>query len=141
MSRLKTNGIFNENRCNIFNFIVQNPGKHFGEIKRKLNLTKRGLGYHLEKMLDEGLISIKPHGIFKFYYPSGMELPSKVLTPMQQKIFELIKEESCTTRKIAEIMKKSERSIDYHVNNMNKLGFIIKKKRKGKGVYWHVITN
>ena len=87
----------NENRCNIFNFILENPGKHFSEIMRALYMTKRGLGYHLERLVEEGLIDAKPHGIFKFYYPPGYEETTKKLTPMQQEIVDIIKEQPVRT--------------------------------------------
>ncbi len=47
---------YNENRCAIFNYIMENPGVHFSGIMRALNLTKRGLGYHLEKLVEEGIV-------------------------------------------------------------------------------------
>lgn len=134
---MENKGIYNKNRCNIFNFIIENPGKHFSDIKRKLNLTKRGLGYHLEKMVKEGLITEKPQGIFKFYYPANMEQPASKLTPMQQRIFDIINEEPCTTDEIADVMDKSKRSVEYHLGNLSRQGYIVKKKTKKKGFYWH----
>ena len=123
---------YNKNRCAIFNYIMENPGEHFSGIMRALGLTKRGLGYHLEKLVEEGIIVTNSRGIFTFYYPYGAEI-QKPLRPTQRKIADLIKEEPCTTEEIAEILEHSESSINYHLYNLVKLGII-----QRNGDYWNL---
>ena len=121
--------LLNKNRCNIFNYIIENPGKHFSEIMRALKMTKRGLGYHLEKLVEEGLIIAKPHGIFKFYYPAGADIP-RHLTPMQQEIVDLIKGDTCTAEEIADVLEKTKKAIEYHVGKLIRME-VIGKNDKG----------
>ncbi len=123
----------NENRCNIFNYIVEHPGKHFSDIMRQLNLTKRGLGYHLERLVGEGLIVSKSRGIFKFYYLPGAEEIRQPLTPMQQEIMEIIKTEPATTEEVAEVLDKSNKAVEYHIRNLFKMDAIVLKDNG----YWH----
>ena len=123
---------YNKNRCAIFNYIMENPGEHFSGIMRALGLTKRGLGYHLEKLVEEGIVVTEPRGIFKYYYPYGAEI-QKPLSPTQRKIADLIKEEPCTAGEIGEILERSESSTHYHLTNLVKLGIIEKN-----GDYWYL---
>ena len=53
---LNTKQMSNPTRRRIFNYIKENPGRYFSAIMRAMGLSKRGLGYHLEKMLEEGII-------------------------------------------------------------------------------------
>ena len=115
--------LLNKNRCNIFNYIIENPGKHFSDIMRALGMTKRGLGYHMERLVEEGLIMVVPHGIFKFYYPPGADIPQH-LTPMQQEILDLIQRDPCTVGEIADVLEKTKKAIDYHVGNLAGMGLI-----------------
>ena len=120
---LKKKTLFNENRNRIFNFVIEHPGTHFSAIMRSLKMTKRGLGYHLEKMVEEGIIVSVPHGIFKYYYPTGADIP-RHLTPMQQEILDMIREEPCTVVEIADVLEKTKKAIEYHVGNLLRIGVI-----------------
>ncbi len=130
--------LFNKNRCDIFNFIIQNPGKHFSDIMRGLGLTKRALGYHLERLVEEGIVDVKPHGIFKFYYPAGFEDDSRKLTPMQEQIFNIIRETPCSTDELADVLGKSKRAVQYHLKNLSTIGFIDRKKADENTFHWYV---
>lgn len=130
-------GIFNENRCRIFNYIMENPGRHFSEIMRELGLTKRGLGYHLEKMTKEGIIISQSTGFFKYYYPLGSRVESKNITPAQEKVIDILREKPASTKELADTMKKSPRSVDYHLKNLREKGFVAVRKVGNKSV-WYV---
>ena len=126
---LKKKTLFNENRNRIFNFVIEHPGTHFSAIMRSLKMTKRGLGYHLEKMVEEGIIVSVPHGIFKYYYPTGADIP-RHLTPMQQEIVDLIKGDTCTAEEIADVLEKTKKAIEYHVGKLIRME-VIGKNDKG----------
>ena len=120
---LKKKTLFNENRNKIFNFVIEHPGTHFSSIMRSLKMTKRGLGYHLERMVEEGIIMSVPHGIFKYYYPTGADIPQH-LTPMQQEIVDLIKGDTCSAEEIADVLEKTKKAIEYHVGKLIRMEVI-----------------
>ena len=130
-------GIYNENRCRIFNFIMQNPGHHFSDIMRELGLTKRGLGYHLEKMTDEGIVITQSKGIFKFYYPMGSKVEPKKLTPIQQKLVDTLRIKPATKEILGNIIGKSPRAVHYHLKNLKEKGFV-DQRMVGKKCEWYV---
>ena len=134
---LDTKELFNEKRCRIFNYIMENPGRHFSEIKRKLGIPKRTLGYHLDKMINEGIVVSRPKGIFKFYYPIGYNVEPENITPTQRKVVDVLREKPMTTREIAKIMNKSLPSIKYHLDKLREMGFV-DRRSVGTGYEWYV---
>lgn len=86
-------------------------------------MTKRGLGYHLERMVEEEIIVAVPHGIYKYYYLPGADIPQH-LTPMQQEIVDLIRKDPCTVKEIADVLEKTKKAIEYHVGNLAVMGII-----------------
>ena len=133
----RNTGIYNKNRCAIFNYIMQNPGHHFSEIMRELGLTKRGLGYHLEKMTDEGIVITQSKGIFKYYYPMGSDIEPKNLTPSQQDVFDTFQETPMTLEKLTAITGRSTSSVKHHLYNLQKNGFVGWRKVGGE-TEWYV---
>tara|TARA_Y100000034_G_scaffold135816_1_gene209283 strand:- start:527 stop:844 length:318 start_codon:yes stop_codon:yes gene_type:complete len=92
---------------------------------RKLRLTKRGLGYHIENLIAEGMIISKNNGIFKHYFIAGTKDFPVLLTPMQQQIVNLLETEPLTLEDISETLGKSKRGIMYHVENLVKMNVIL----------------
>ena len=115
----------NRNRRAIIKFIMNNPGTHFTGIMKRLKMTKRGLGYHLEMLVKEKLIVSVPHGIFRFYYPPDAEIP-RHFTPKQQAILDIIKERPCSQAELAGTLRKNINAVGYHIGNLKKMGAITK---------------
>ena len=134
---LDTKEMFNEKRCRIFNYVMENPGRHFSEIKRELGFPKRTLGYHLDKMMNEGILISQSKGIFKFYYPVGYDVKPERLTPTQQKVVDALREKSMTTREMATIMDKSMPTTKYHLDKLREMGFV-DRRIVGTGYEWYV---
>ena len=130
--------LFNETRCRIFNYIVENPGKHFAAIMRGLGLSLQGLGYHLVILVKEGLIDTTSLGKSKFYYPGGYKIEARVMTPKQQEMFEILQKDPRTIGELAEVLGKSRNTISEHLNNLSRMGVIVRKCSKNV-YYWHVV--
>jgi len=64
-----------------------------------------------------------PHGIFRFYYPAGADIPQH-LTPNQQEILDLIQRDPCTVGEIADVLEKTKKAIEYHVGKLLELEVI-----------------
>ena len=131
--------LYNANRCRIINYVMENPGRHFSSIMRELDFTKRGLGYHLENLVREGLIDARSLGIFKFYYPAGYEGTEKNLTPKQQEIVDIVRKGSSTKEEIANIMGQTPPSVYYHLKNLLKMGLVERKEMGYHKYQWHAV--
>ena len=136
MSR-ETKAMYNEKRCQIFNYVIENPGRHLRGIMKELDVPNRTLRYHLEKMIEEGILVSRSRGIFKFYYPVGSEIDTKQLTPTQQKVIELLRDNPMMTMDLAVEMGRARTSVIYHLDKLRKMGFV-DRRRLGKGYEWYV---
>lgn len=117
----------NKNRRAIIKFINKNPGTHFSGIMKRLKMTKRGLGYHLERLVKEKIVVSVPHGIYRFYYPPGTEIP-RHFTPKQQVILDIIGKQPCSQAEIAGTLRNNLYAVGYHIGNLVKMGAITKDK-------------
>ena len=134
---LDTKEMFNEKRCRIFNYVIENPGRHFSRIKRELGLPKRTLGYHLDKMMNEDILISQSKGRFKFYYPVGYDVEPERLTPTQKELMDALRERTMPTREIATTMGMSMPAVSYHLVKLREMGFV-ERRRAGKGYEWYV---
>jgi predicted transcriptional regulator len=60
-----------ENRKRIFECVRVNPGLHFREIQRRTNLPIGVLDYHLNYLVQRGIVSVVRQEGFSRYYPAG----------------------------------------------------------------------
>lgn len=81
-----------ENRREIYSFIEKNPGLHFREIFRKINISASVLRYHLDYLKKHNYITIETNQRFTRYYISNK------ICKKDKEILNLLREE--TPRKI-----------------------------------------
>jgi DNA-binding transcriptional ArsR family regulator len=66
---METEGIIKlKTRKLIYNYILQNPGLHFRELSRELNIPKSTLEYHLSYLKKLEFIKAKSNGRYNRYY-------------------------------------------------------------------------
>ena len=106
-------------RKTILDFIKRNPGTHYSEIMRRLNLSSGRLAYHLAKLEEAGKIFAEYDGYWKRFYQKSMkgEKIPRSLTPMEEKIFKIVKRHPGLT--YVDLVKrcgKTRQLIYYHFN-------------------------
>ena len=132
MNRLE---IAKQVRKKILNFIKKNPGTHFSDILRRLNLSSGRLTYHIMKLEEAGKIFAQYEKYWKRFYPISMkdEKIPKSLTPMEEKIFKIVKKHPGSTyMDIVKRCDKTRQAIYYHFKKLTKKGFIRTESVKGK---------
>ena len=137
----KENILSGHKRRAVYNYIKDNPGHHYREIHRNLDIGRGTLSYHLKKLKEEGLISIKSEGYFKYYYiiEFGTSNPVKGLTPTQKKIVRMmIKKPGLTNRDIAKKLNTTPENIVYHMKNLNDKG-LVRTEEWGVTKHWYLI--
>lgn len=123
-------------RGRVYEFIRNNPGVHYSELKRELDLNNGSLTYHLHTLEREALIKAQNIGRYKLFYPTGVKIPKDMepqISAVRQQILELIKTEPGITQKELGLKMgdKSQRTISYHVKNMEREG-ILRLERDGR---------
>ncbi|KKK42203.1 hypothetical protein LCGC14_0822000 [marine sediment metagenome] len=140
-SYLNLTDIFeNENRLNIINQILRNPGIHHNELLRNCDLQKGQLQWHLDVLLKYNIIKKEKYGQYTVYFPITISfdaqeylenLISKSKTTSE--VLTIIKENpGINSSEIARILILSRNTIKYHIDKLSKEKLVtsIKKGRK-----------
>ncbi len=128
----------NFTRGEIFGYIKANPGVHFSEIKRALELKNGSLAYHIKTLEKRELIVSRRDRGYKRFYPKTMKLPERnirELIPVQRNIMHIVKESpGISQTAIAEKLDISFQLVHYHVKILRDAEYLILEK-DGKQTY------
>ena len=132
MNRLE---IAKQVRKKILNFIKKNPGTHFSDILRRLNLSSGRLTYHIMKLEEAGKIFAQYEKYWKRFYPismKGEKIPLS-LTPTEMKLIKLVrKRPGSTYNDLVKRFGKTRQSIYFHFKKLSKMGMIRTESVKGE---------
>jgi len=124
-------------RGQIFGYIRTNPGVHYNQIRRGMDVKNGTLSYHLSVLERTELIKSRREGLrYRAFYPTGMKFPKEQrfrLTEFQISILNIIKEnEGITQKEIAIKLGKKPQTINYNIKVLAQADIIevIKKGRK-----------
>ena len=129
----------NENRNQIIELILSEPGIHFNELLRKSELAPGNLVWHLDILETYKIIGKKRIGNFIAYFPYYQKNPISNLDLKLSKskltldILEMIeKEPGIWNNLITKRKKVDHKTIHYHINKLIDLGLVITKKEGRK---------
>jgi len=140
-SRLTIQEIFdNENRRDIINAILEDPGIHNNELLRKCNIQKGQLQWHLDVLLKYNIIRKKKFGQYTIYFPvmntiEAIDTFSNGLMKSETtaKIFELIqKNPGISSSEISNKIDLARNTVKYHVDKLSESNLILLKKKNRK---------
>ena len=124
-------------RGKIYGYIKGNPGVHYNQIMKNLDVKNGTLSYHLHMLEKTGMIQSRKEGVrYRAFYPSNMRFPDEEryrLTDLQLKILKIIKNKNGINQKeIASILDEKHQTISYNIKVLHQAGLIgiIKKGRK-----------
>jgi len=124
-------------RGEIYGFIKANPGVHYNQIIRELDMKNGTLSYHLHMLEKTGMIKSRREGLrYRVFYPTGMKFPEKEryrLTELQLDMIKIIKEkEGISQREIAKKLNVRHQTINYNVKVLQQAGLISLRKKGRK---------
>ncbi|MFX1275962.1 MAG: winged helix-turn-helix transcriptional regulator, partial [Promethearchaeota archaeon] len=140
--------IRNEYRSTILQKIINTPGIHNNELLRQCNLQKGQLQWHLQILIQYGLIKKKKEGQFSLFFPSFISqdinqsyniLLIKSKTTM--KVLDKIENNpGINPSMVASELEISRSSVKYHVDKLIQEN-IISHRRKGRNVELYLNGN
>ncbi|WP_457754655.1 winged helix-turn-helix transcriptional regulator [Thermococcus sp.] len=127
-------------REEILKYIYKNPGITFRRLAEELGIGIGNLQYHLYQLEKENKIVSKKLGGKRYIFPKEFEkeyepLLIAISNETQRKILLLLAEREMNQRKIAEKLRLTQATINYHMNVLNKLGLIDRRKQGRNVVY------
>jgi len=130
----------NENRLNIINQILRNPGIHHNELLRNCDLQKGQLQWHLDVLLKYNIIKKEKYGQFTIYFPITTSFDANeylenliAKSKTTSEILTIIKENpGINSSEISRILNLSRNTVKYHIDKLSgeKLVRLTKKGRK-----------
>lgn len=114
-------------RKRIFDYIEENPGKHYRAILNDLELPIGMLSYHINRLEKAQYIKSRQDGMFRRFYISGKKTDMRfLLSEIQESILNVIRENrGISQSKIAEKIGVSRKVVNYHINILDQAGLIL----------------
>jgi len=122
-------------RAKILSYIKRNPGTHFSQILKRLELSSGRLTYHIMKLEEAEKIFAIYEKYWKRFYPISMkdEKIPKPLTPRQKETCDFIrKHPGSTYMELVGKFGKTRQAIIYHMNKLLKMGLVRGERVKNK---------
>jgi len=124
----------NSNTIRVLQYIQENPGCHLRKIKRELDMSMGTIQYHLILLEKQGKVSSERQNLHKYYFPIGLfeQNEKDILKILNQEtareILLVILEQKPTQTDIANIIKISGASVNWHIKRLVELGLILEQK-------------
>jgi len=123
-------------RGQIYGYIKTNPGAHYNQIRRDIDVKNGTLAYHLRVLEKTDLIKSRKEGVrYRAFYPVGHKFPKKErfrLTDLQMRVLKVVKTNQGLTQKdIAAELHKKPQTINYNIKVLEKAG-LVELKRIGR---------
>jgi len=133
----------NENRNQIIDLVLKEPGIHFNELLRKTELAAGNLVWHLDILETYKVIGKKRVGKFIAYFPYYQKNPLSNLdiklskSKLTLEILEMIEEEpGLWNNLITKKLEVDHKTIQYHINKLKELNLIrFRKEGRKKKIY------
>jgi len=128
-------------RGQIYGYIKTNPGVHYNQIRRGIDVKNGTLSYHLSVLEKTELIKSRREGLrYRAFYPTGMKFPKVErfrLTELQINILDVInKNNGIDQKEIANKLDKKPQTINYNIKVLDQAGLIeVRKQGRKTGCY------
>jgi len=118
-------------RKEIYNYILEHPGLHLGELSRKMDIPKSTMNYHLNHLKKRERLVKKSEERYTRYYIANKigKTDKKILHLLRQTvpreiiIFLLLHPDSLQ-KKISKNLKKHPTTISFHLNKLMNIDII-----------------
>jgi len=132
-----------ETRRRIYEEIVFNPGLHFRELQRRLNMPVGLLSYHLKVLMERGIIIVRKEGKYTRYFPNTTmtQEERKIMGALRNEVARrivifLLEEGRKTHREITNHFELSPSTISYHLARLVKKGILEKEIAGRESYFW-----
>jgi len=132
-----------ETRRRIYNYILENPSIHLGELVKKLKIPKTTLYYHLKYLEKENFILVKNNEGFRRHYAvqKVSNVNKKLLSILRQEIpckimlFMFLHKDYPSQIEISKHLNKHPTTISYHLDKLIENDLIIPYSYRKKTIY------
>lgn len=134
-----------ENRRRIFQTIESHPGLHFRELQSRLGVAHGTLQYHLDRLVDEGLIAVSEDRGFTRYHPKTRlrEEDRRLIDALRREygrriLAHLASEGPLTTQALSARLGRSASTVSWHLARLAENG-LVQRERTGQEVQYSLV--
>jgi len=138
----------NENRSKILDFILEEPGIHFNELLRRVNISPGNLVWHLDILESYKIIGKKNIGHYICYFPYYNTNPIKAIdiqlakSKITLEILNMIqKNPGIYVNQIAKALNLDHKTIIYHIKKLIESNLVENKKVGRKNLLYVKSSN
>lgn len=120
-----------ETRKRIYECVRTNPGVHFREIQRRTSMSIGVLEYHLNHLVDRGLLTVDRAESFSRYFPGGQidKGKQRILSALRQEIprgmiLFLLRKPGATHGELLANFTISGGTLSYHISKLASMGVL-----------------
>ena len=131
----------------IYAFIGSHPGSYFREILRSVNVGTGNLQYILFMLEQEGKITARRNGFYKYFYPSDMshEKNKNILSILSQESLReilvfLTQKPGPSQKEIAKLIRCSSPTASWHLRRLEALELVWSRKEGMERKYYSNIS-
>ena len=131
-------------RKKIYETVVLNPGLHFRELQRRVNMPTGVLSYHLDVLCKRGLIVEKREGRYVRYFPNtSMTVEERKLMSLlrnavlREILIFLLTRERASHGEITQYLGLAPSTVSYHLNRLVK-NDVLSKEILGRVTYYSI---
>jgi predicted transcriptional regulator len=128
-------------RDQVYSTIIQNPGLHFREIQRRVDIATGALQYHIDYLRKKHLIYEEKEGKFsRFYAYQAEPVNSKLMNLLRQDqvrqiVLFLLNKRKATIKTITQEINLSSSTLKFHMQKLIEAGVVLEKTTNGKTFY------
>ncbi|RLF49062.1 MAG: transcriptional regulator [Thermoplasmata archaeon] len=134
-----------ETRRKIYEVIEGNPGLHFRELMRRVNVSHSTLKYHISYLIKKGLVTMVSDGGLTRYYAAGkVDRRDKVVISALRNdierriVMHLLSTHGSNFHEIMKDLNMGQSKLSYHLKRLVEKK-IVDFKREGKSTYYYII--
>lgn len=122
-------------RERVFAFVKENPGSHYREIRRALDLPNGVLVHHLDVLVREGFVRAQRDGMYRRFYPAGSLVPPAApVADTSERVLAFVRANpGATGSSVARALAASPSLVSYHVDRLEATGRLA-RAREGREV-------
>ena len=127
-------------RLEIYTFVKENPGVHFRGIMNNLSLSVGVVQYHLDILMQAGLLTVYSDGQNERYFTANdfKEADAKLIMLLRHRttrnILSLLSSEGALTHKdVSEGLGLSSQALSWQMNQLRKIG-LVEATKKGVNI-------
>lgn len=119
------------------------PGLHLRELARQAQLTEALAGYHLDQMVEAGLVLSESEGGFRCFYPAHAHAldaaDRSLLSLLRQEIpfrvaLLLLENKRASHGQLVDALDLTKQNTSYHLGNLTRVGLVEPVKGQGYGL-------